>query len=260
MSTRPYNRERSVPPCQEELLGLFDALVNVIFCIKAGDGTYVAVNRAFVRRTGRRSKREVLDRRAEDLFVTPLAERYQAQDRWVFDRGTPLRDELELIRRESGDYGWYLTTKLPVIDSDSGITRWLVSVSRDLATPDVDEPAMLSMQGVVNHVKNGLDRAFSVAELAEVAACSVSTLKRRMKRVFGLSVTQYILRSRVDRAVELLTSTSTTVAEIAALVGFYDQADMTRRFAALTGETPAQYRLSHSRKSSQPFSSRNHLG
>ena len=58
--------------CQEELIALYETLVNVMFCIKDANLTYVEVNTAFVRRTSRRSKREVIGRRASELFDSCL--------------------------------------------------------------------------------------------------------------------------------------------------------------------------------------------
>ncbi len=232
--------------CQDELLGLYDLLVDVIFCMKNVDGVYVAVNRAFVRRTGRASKRDVVGKRAGDLFIPPLAERYEEQDAEVFSSGRPLRDQLELVRREDATLGWYLTTKLPVTSrSDASRVAGLVSISRDLATPSDEGITMESLHRVVALVQQRLAEPLRVAELAEVANCSTSSLERRMKRVFGVTVTQFVLRSRVDRATRLLTTTDTPLAEIAGAVGFYDQADFTRRFARLTNETPAQFRRRH---------------
>ena len=60
-----------------------DALVNVIFCIKGSDQRYLAVNTAFVQRTGRTSKRDVIGKRATELFPRELAESYEAQGRHV---------------------------------------------------------------------------------------------------------------------------------------------------------------------------------
>ena len=65
-----------------------------------------------------------------------------------------------------------------------------------------------------------------------------------MKRVFGLTPTQYILRVRVEHATELLTHTDRSLADIATACGFYDQADFTRKFGRLTSMTPAQFRAS----------------
>ena len=56
-----------------ELVALFETLVNVMFCAKDTDGIYVEVNTAFVQRTGRQSKREVIGRRATDLFAPERA-------------------------------------------------------------------------------------------------------------------------------------------------------------------------------------------
>lgn len=234
-------------PCQDELLELYDLLVDVIFCMKEPGGIYVAVNRAFVRRTGKTSKRDVIGKRSSDLFIAALAERYEEQDHHVLETGKPLRDQLELIRRENGSLGWYLTTKLPVQGPD-GLPSGLVTISRDLATPSDEGITIESLHRVVQLVQDRLAEPLRVADLAAAAACSTSALERRMKNVFGVTATQFVLRSRVDRATQLLTTTDQPLAEIATAVGFYDQADFTRRFARLTNETPAQFRRGHRNK------------
>ncbi|MEL6981382.1 MAG: AraC family transcriptional regulator [Actinomycetota bacterium] len=228
--------------CQAELLGLFDVLVDVIFCTKDLEGRYVAVNPAFVRRTGRSSKREVIGRRASELFAGAQGLRYEEQDEEVLRSGRPLRDELELVRREDGSPGWYLTTKLPVTDRETGQRRGLVSVSRDLRTPSDDDVVVASLNRVVDHVRGNLSAKITVAELAAVAECSPAQLERRMRKAFGIPAGKYVLRARVDRAAELLVTTDRPLAEVAVAVGFYDQADFSNRFARLTNETPAQFR------------------
>ncbi|MEM9132707.1 MAG: AraC family transcriptional regulator [Actinomycetota bacterium] len=234
-------------PCQGELLALYETLVNVMFCAKDADGVYLEVNTAFVRRTGRASKREVIGRRVADLFAPERAARYEEQDRHVLAGEGALRDELELIRRPDGELGWYLTTKLPVSGSDEGAAPiGLVSVSRDLQTPTTDGETVASLQPVVTHVREHLQEPLRVADLAAVADCTPSQLDRRLKRVFGLSPKQYVLRVKVERAMTLLTETDADLADIAHLAGFYDQPDFSRRFARVTGRTPAQFRASSS--------------
>ena len=236
---------------QPEVLELLDLLVDVMFCMKDAEGRYVAVNPAFVRRAGRKSKREVIGGRAVDFFAAPLARRYEEQDRRVLATGRPLRDELELIQREDGGLGWYVTTKLPVAATrDPGRICGLVSISRDLRTPSSDEVAVRALQRAVEHVRESLSERIRVADLAAAAGLSQSQLERRMRNAFGLSAMQYVLRARVERAAELLADTDLPLAEVAVLAGFYDQADLTHRFARLTGETPAQFR-SHQRNISR---------
>lgn len=224
----------------DELLALFDELANVMFCAKSTDLTYTAVNDAFVRRTGRRSKRDVISHTAAELFAPELAERYEEQDQRVFASGEPLRNELELVRRENGELGWYVTVKLPT--STDGVVTGLVSVSRDLATPSDDAIAVESLMDVVQFVRHDLAAPLRVDDLAEVAHCSRAQLERRMKQVFGLSARQFVLRERVDEARRQLIHSDRAIADIAVDTGFYDQADLTKRFVRLTNETPGQYR------------------
>ena len=232
---------------QDELLSLFDALVNVIFCIKGSDQRYVAVNTAFVQRTGRTSKRDVVGKTAAELFPEELARSYEAQDARLFDTGEALRDELELIGRSDGSLRWYLTTKLPVLDKATGEVVSLVSVSRDLQMPSDEGIAVDSLTRVVDLVGDAYDTVLRVADLAAAADCSPGQLERRMKRVFGLTATQYVLRVRVDHAAELLRSSHDSLASIATRCGFYDQADFTRKFARLTNTTPAYFRSAYRR-------------
>lgn len=233
--------------CQPELLELLDLLIDVIFCMKSADGTYVAVNAAFVRRTGRTSKREVIGFRATDLFRPEFAARYEAQDERVLRTGEPLRDELELIRREDGSLGWYLTTKLPVPPSETNAGGGLVNVSRDLRLPREDDAGVVALSKVVEFVRANLDQTIRVADMAAATGLTPAQLDRRMRKAFGISATKYLLRARVNRAAELLTDTEISLADVAHRCGFYDQADLTNRFARLTNETPAQFRSNQRR-------------
>jgi len=227
---------------EAQYLALFDSLVDVMFCCKDLSGRYTEVNLAFVRRSGRRSKRDVIGSTASDLFPVALAERYESQDQRVFTTDTALRDALELIRRPDGSTGWYLTTKLPLHGRSERTVVGLVSVSRDLRTPTERGIALESLEQVVEAVKEGLADKITVGQLALVAGCSTAQLERRMKKVFGLSTSQYVTRVRVDAAARLLRRTDSSVASIAASTGFYDQSSFSRHFARLTGETPLQFR------------------
>lgn len=221
------------------LLDLVDSLTTTMFCAKDTLGRYVAVNSAFVARTNERSRRAVLGKRARELFVAPLAERYEEQDALVL-AGRSLRQELELVRRPGGLPGWYLTSKVPLrLD---GTIVGLVSLSEDLRVADSADVALHSLRGMRDWIDEHLDAPIPIDDLAAAAGCSRSALERRIRRVFHLSPSQLVLRARIDRAAALLTGTAEPIAQIAATCGFYDQAAFSRTFARLTGETPAQFR------------------
>ncbi len=223
------------------LIALFAELTGVMFCAKDAEGRYTEVNDAFVRRTNQRTRAGVIGRRAGELFVAALAERYEEQDARVLADGRPLRHELELIRREGGQPGWYLTTKIPVPGAD-GTTAGVVTVSEDLRSADAADPAMPALSRVVELVESRVDNPPRVEEMATTAGLSLSALERRMRAVFGLAPTQFVLRTRIDRARALLTDTDRPLAEIAVACGFYDQPAFTRQFTRLAGETPGQFR------------------
>lgn len=223
-----------------EMLQLMDELSSTLFCAKDPGGRYVAVNRAFVDRTGERSRRTVIGRRSEDLFVPQLAEHYTQQDRAVLDLGRPLRNVLELIRRPGGPPGWYLTAKLPV--RVGSVVVGLVSMSEDLRSYDTADVSVNSLSRVVALVHERLAEPIFVSDLAAAAGCSPSTLDRRMHKVFSLSPQQFVLRTRIDHAAALLATSDLAIAEVATGSGFYDQAVFTRTFGRLTGDTPAQFR------------------
>ncbi len=78
--------------------------------------------------------------------------------------------------------------------------------------------------------------------MAAAVAMSVSQLERRMRRTFGLSPGQYLLRVRVDEATRRLTDTDEPLPSIAVNCGWYDQSAFTRQFTRLAGCTPGEFR------------------
>lgn len=236
MSTPADRVRRALNPAMTEL---FASLTTTMFCAKDVTGAYVVVNDVFVARTNARTRAGVLGRTAPELFVTPLALRYESQDAAVLT-GRTLRHELELIRRPGGRPGWHLTSKVP-LRTDGEIVG-VVSISEDLHVATETAEPLQSLARVQEWIAGHLHTSIRVADLAAVAGCSRHALERRTRRVFRLSPAQVVLRARIDRAAEQLTSTAVPIAQIATVCGFYDQAAFTRTFARVTGETPAQFR------------------
>ena len=57
-----------------------------------------------------------------------------------------------------------------------------------------------------------------------------------------MTLTEFIHESRIKRSCELLANTAMTVEEIAAYVGFSSKTQYYKRFRAIMGESPADYR------------------
>ena len=225
------------------VLELVDHLPGTMFCVKGADGRYIAVNPTFVERTNKRSRAEVLGRRAGELFVAELADRYEDQDARVHSSGRPLFNELELIRAPGGPFRWHVTAKVPLRDEDGRVTG-VVSMSQDVGEGEADDRTMTSLGAVVAHIRAHLGENVTSQDLARVAGCSVDTLERRCRRVFGRSPGQLILSTRIDVARGLLTGSDMPLAQIADLCGYADQAGFSRTFTRLVGIPPGRYRKS----------------
>ena len=223
------------------VLELVDHLPGTMFCVKGADGRYIAVNPTFVERTNKRSRAEVLGRRAGELFVAELADRYEEQDARVHLSGRPLFNELELIRAPGGPFRWHVTAKVPLRDEDGRVTG-VVSMSQDVGEGAADDRTMTSLGAVVAHIRAHLGENVTSQDLARVAGCSVDTLERRCRRVFGRSPGQLILSTRIDVARGLLTGSDMPLAQIADLCGYADQAGFSRTFTRLVGIPPGRYR------------------
>ena len=197
---------------------LFAVLPDVMFCLKDTDRRYRALNQAFAERTGIKDPRRLIGRRAEDFFPPALAEAYLDQDEQVLGGGNEIVDQLELSTNRDATQGWYLATQVPLHDRDGKIIG-LASVSRDLRAPREGD-----------------------AELAAIAKLTPTQLERRMRRVFQLSTTQFVRKSRIENAARLLRDTRMAIAEVALECGYGDQTALTRQFRSTVGMPPAAYR------------------
>ncbi len=235
-STTP---KRSAEHEADVIARVFDDLAQVMFCVKDSAGRYLSANDAFVRRTGRRSLRQVLGRRASDLFPVTLAASYEAQDRAVFTTGQPVRYQLEIISDPDGSEEWFLTNKQLVGPIDD---QRLVVISVEARLPKRSGPSGAGVRAALDHARENFASSVRVEEMARRAGMSVAQLERAMRRSVGVTPKQFVQRLRSDCAATLLATTNRPIAEIASACGYYDQSQFTRLFRAATGMTPGAYR------------------
>lgn len=87
-----------------------------------------------------------------------------------------------------------------------------------------------------------LSANMSLATLAAECGLSVSHFTRAFRHSTGLPPHRWLLKRRVDRAMELLRDSSMSLAEIARAAGFADQSHFTRVFTATVGHSPGTVR------------------
>ena len=220
---------------------LFDQLPDTVFFIKNAAGQYVCVNDTLVQRCGKRDKSELVGCTPVQVLGESLGRGYELQDQKVLRSGRQLLDELELHVYQTRDVGWCLTSKLPLAGKSGDIVG-LVGISRDLKLPDVTSEDFEHIAAAVEHAEARLSEPPALAELASVARMSVYQLDRRMKRLFGLSTGQWLLKTRIGHAGRHLLDTDLPIVEIAHDCGYRDQSAFTRQFRRATGLTPSEFR------------------
>nr|WP_306766227.1 AraC family transcriptional regulator [Shinella pollutisoli] len=98
------------------------------------------------------------------------------------------------------------------------------------------------MNKLVSRLGACSDGRLSVADMAETVGLSESWFANVFKQTTGKTPLQWQLGKRIDRAQQLLLESELTIADIAAQLGFSDQAHLTKAFRQIVGGTPAAWR------------------
>jgi AraC-like DNA-binding protein len=226
---------------------LFDCLSDVVFFIKNRRCEYVVMNQTLVERCGRRSKAELIGRRADELFPSPLGEGYRAQDESVLGRGEAILKQLELHFYAQGGRGWGRTHRGPLGGGAGGVIG-LMGISRDLRAARERDEDFTSVAKMVRHIQEHFGEPLRVKQLATGAGLSGYQFEQRIRRIFSLTAGQLIQKTRMEAAVQRLRETKDAIAEIALACGYSDQSAFTRQFRQTTGLTPSEYRAAYGTK------------
>ncbi len=98
------------------------------------------------------------------------------------------------------------------------------------------------LSGVLEQMIDDPGRRFTLDLLADSAGMSRSSFAQRFKESFGRSPMDFLKELRLQRAAQLLQTTSRPIKSIADQVGFESRSHFSRSFADFFGTTPADFR------------------
>ncbi len=98
------------------------------------------------------------------------------------------------------------------------------------------------IERIAHLVYEHLDEPVPVEWLADELAMSPSALRQRMRRACGMSVSAYVRRVKMLRAMKLLRSTDTSITDIAYACGYSSVYAFSRSFSQSVGTSPRAYR------------------
>jgi AraC family transcriptional regulator len=128
--------------------------------------------------------------------------------------------------------------------------------------PRLEQPALrgLSRRALTracSYIAENLGERFTLNDLARQAGVSRFHFARLFRISTGDSPMAYLLKSRIERAKQMLLQEDRPVCEIAAALGFCDQSHLTRTFRRLTGLTPREFARRHASVPVRPIAAKN---
>jgi AraC family transcriptional regulator len=98
------------------------------------------------------------------------------------------------------------------------------------------------LRKVTDYIGDNLTLDLSLSELADVASVSPSHFKMLFKASVGLPVHQYVIRRRVEYAIDLIVGGTLPLSDVALQAGFANQSHMARCMRRFAGVTPGALR------------------
>ncbi len=98
-----------------------------------------------------------------------------------------------------------------------------------------------ALRRVRSYIDEHIGERISLDELARQAGVSRFHFARQFRLSTGESPMSYLRRVRIERSKRILQTRDTSIAEVAAQLGFSDQSHFTRIFGRLVGTSPGSF-------------------
>ena len=219
---------------------LFDHLPDLAFFAKDSQFRFMCASRRFMERFGIVSEVGIVGKNDFDLFPARLAENFRRDDEEVIASGKPKLNIVELFFTDQGIPDWFVTNKLPLLDTRGRVVGIMGTVQSFEGKKQVLQP-YLQIDRALAYIREHFRSGVSITELAEIVHLSPRQLHRKFIETFGASPQAFIMKLRIQAACEALQAEGAQIAEVARQLGFCDQSAFTQHFHRHMGLTPLRY-------------------
>jgi PAS domain S-box-containing protein len=168
--------------------------------LKDTEARFLAVNEAWCRFAGRQ-EREVIGKKASEVFAPEVAARLEEEDLQVVRSGKPFRGE-ECLQGGDGRSVWFETLKVP-FRADDGAVAGTVGIARDLTIRKRLEEQFIQAQKMeaIGRLAGGIAHDFR-NQLTVIKGFAEMLLRRGLVREEGKDKLQEILKA-TERSTDL---------------------------------------------------------
>lgn len=120
------------------------------------------------------------------------------------------------------------------------ITKYATYTSKSLSVESgLPYPVL---QRIYTYIDTHIHERISVERLASMAGVGTAQFARLFKHSANVTLHQYVIQRRIEKAHNLLVNTNMQIIDIAYECGFSDQVHLTRLFGRIMGFSPAKFR------------------
>jgi AraC-like DNA-binding protein len=143
---------------------------------------------------------------------------------------------------------FYFNTRVLTVKQYDALIRMLNTFAEHLAacssvlvlqSQEKDSPAITQAR---TYIRDHSDDSMSLAAVAQVVNMSATYFSEKFKEMTGINFVEYVARTRVEKARNLLLNPNRRVSEVAFEVGFQSLSQFNRAFKKVVGEAPRDYR------------------
>jgi AraC-like DNA-binding protein len=229
---------------------MFNQLPGMHFCVKDRRSRLVWGNAALFERLNV-SEDQMTGTTDYQYFPRHIADSFVRDDQAVMRTGRPILNRVAVWYNEQRILDWFVKNKFPLRDAAGRIIGLIVSIQNYEGMHHAQTP-FSELSRVIEHIRSHAGERIAVTDLARISGVSPRHLHRRFRRAFGLSVQEFLGKTRIQGAIDALIRTDRSISAIALESGFCDQSAFTRQFGAYTGTTPAAFRRQHSVEPARP--------
>ncbi|MEM7383994.1 MAG: AraC family transcriptional regulator, partial [Verrucomicrobiota bacterium] len=230
---------KQLPPAQFQQL--FEHLPGIYFFAKDRESRLMCASQPILDRLGVPTEADVVGTDDYDYFPPQIADSFVRDDREVMKTGQPMINRVEIWYNEQRLLDWFVTNKLPL----RNVAGEIVGIMGMVQSYEGKKESLLPYSQIseaVDYIRQHHCEKIGVEELAQRVGISSRQLHRKFRQVFGMSVQDFLAKTRIQAASDALIHQDRTIAEIAATFGFCDQSAFTLQFRKHTGMTPIRFR------------------